>query len=142
MDKHSSKVFEYHITVSPNDIDALNHVNNIVYLRWVQEAAIAHWAQLSNEAINKKYIWVVMRHEIDYLQPTLCGDALIAHTWVGKNEGAKSKRHTQLYNSVSKKKLAEAVTTWCLLEAISKRPKRIEEDILSLFTPCPSKGET
>ena len=133
MDKPSSKVFECRVTVTGSDIDELGHVNNIVYLRWVQEAASAHWAQLSNDAINQKYIWVVMRHEIDYLQPALPGDAVIAQTWVGKNEGAKSNRHTQLYNAVSGKKLAEAITTWCLLDAGSKRPKRIEQDILELF---------
>jgi acyl-CoA thioester hydrolase len=133
MDNSSSKVFEYHIIVAASDIDELDHVNNIVYLRWVQEAASAHWAQLSNDAVNKKYVWVVMRHEIDYLLPALPGDELVAHTWVGKNEGAKSERHTQLYNAVSGRKLAEAITTWCLLDANSKRPKRIEADILSLF---------
>jgi acyl-CoA thioester hydrolase len=133
MDKPSSNVFEYHITVTDNDIDELNHVNNIVYLRWVQEAASAHWAALSNEIINKKYVWVVMRHEIDYIQPALREDKIIAQTWVGKNEGGKSQRHTQLYNTVSNKKIAQAITTWCLLDAVSKRPKRIEEDILALF---------
>ena|SRR5450432_3391179 len=133
MDKLYSRIFEYRLTVSENDIDELDHVNNIVYLRWVQESASAHWAQLSNEAINQKYIWVVMRHEIDYLQPALPGDEIMVQTWVGKNEGAKSERHTQLYNAASGKKLSEAITTWCLLDAVSKRPKRIEADILSLF---------
>jgi len=133
MNRPSSGVFEYRITVTGSDIDELDHVNNIVYLRWVQEAASAHWAQLSNDAINQKYVWVVMRHEIDYLQPAWQGNELMAYTWVGKNEGAKSERYTQLYNTVTGKKLAEAVTTWCLLDASSKRPKRIEADILSLF---------
>ncbi|MEP6749356.1 MAG: thioesterase family protein [Bacteroidota bacterium] len=133
MDMPSSKVFDYYIAVTPADIDELGHVNNIVYLRWVQEAASAHWTQLSNDAINDKYAWVVMRHEIDYLQPALPGDELIVKTWVGKNEGAKSERHTQLYNAAGGRKLAEAITTWCLLDALSKRPRRIEGDVLSLF---------
>jgi len=133
MDKPSSKIFEYCVAVTAGDIDGLGHVNNIVYLRWVQEAASAHWLQLSNDAINKKYVWVIIRHEIDYLQPALPGNKIVARTWVGKNEGAKSERHTQLYNAVTGKKLAEAVTTWCLLDAASKRPRRIEKDVLSLF---------
>ena len=133
MNKPSSKVFEYHLTVAAGDIDEPGHVNNIVYLRWVQEAASAHWAQLGNDALNKKYVWVVMRHEIDYLQPALLHHELLVCTWVGKNDGAKSERHTQLYNAASGKKLAEAITTWCLLDAVSKRPKRIENDVLSLF---------
>lgn len=76
---------------------------------------------------------VEMRHEIDYLQPALPGDVIMARTLAEKNEGAKSNRHTPLYNAVSDKKPAEAITTWCLPDAGSKRPKRIEEDILSLF---------
>jgi len=133
MQHPNSRVFELPVTVSDSDIDELDHVNNIVYLRWVQEAASAHWAVLSNAGINEKYVWVVLRHEIDYLQPALRNDTIMAHTWVGKNAGVKSERHTQLYNTVTGKKLAEAVTTWCLLDAVTMRPRRIEADILSLF---------
>jgi len=133
MDAASPNIYNYHVAVTIADIDELGHVNNIVYLRWVQEAASSHWAQLSNDIINKKYVWVVMRHEIDYLHPALLHQELEINTWVGKNEGAKSQRHTEIYNSVTGKKLASAVTTWCLLDAQSKRPKKIEEDILSLF---------
>jgi len=135
MEMPSSNFYVYPVTAVAADIDGLGHVNNIVYLRWVQEAAIAHWAALSNESINQKYLWVVLRHEIDYLQPALLHDAISVYTWVGKNEGARSQRHTQLYNALTGKKLAEAVTTWCLLDAVSKRPKRIDTDILALFTP-------
>lgn len=133
METPAPKVFTYSARASAADIDALGHVNNIVYLRWVQEAASAHWAVLSNEAINKKYVWVVVRHEIDYLHAALLNDEITANTWVGKNAGVKSERHTQLYNTVTGKKLAEAVTTWCLLDAATMRPKRIEGDILLLF---------
>jgi acyl-CoA thioester hydrolase len=133
MDTASIKFFNYHVVVTSSDIDGLGHVNNIVYLRWVQEAASEHWNLLSNDAINSKYVWVVMRHTIDYLHPALLHQELEIKTWVGKNEGAKSERHTEIYNSASGKKLAAAITTWCLLDALSKRPKRIEEDVLSLF---------
>src|SRR5664279_3035466 len=124
----SSSIFEYRVAAAAADIDGLAHVNNIVYLRWVQEAAIAHWKTLSNDAINAKYVWVVIRHEIDYLHPALLHDEIMVQTWVGKNAGAKSERHTRLYNAVTAQKLAEAITTWCLLDAVTMRPKRIEED--------------
>ena len=133
METPSLRIFEYRVTAAVNDIDELGHVNNIVYLRWVQEVASTHWAALSNEDINKKYVWVVLRHEIDYLFPALLHNEITVRTWVGKNAGAKSERHTQLYNSATGKKLAEAITTWCLLDAVSMRPKRIEQDILVLF---------
>ncbi len=133
MDATSSKVFNYQVTVTPADIDGLGHVNNIVYLRWVQEAASGHWMHLSDEATKRKYLWVVMRHEIDYLHPALLHQQLEIKTWVGTNEGAASERHTEIYNATTGKKLAAAITTWCLLDVLSKRPKRIEKDLLSLF---------
>src|SRR3978361_2384025 len=117
MSTAAKNVFEYRIIVAAGDIDELEHVSNIIYLRWVQDAASAHWAQLSNDTINKKYVWVVMRHEIDYLLPALLNDEIIVRTWVGKNEGARSQRHTQLSNAVTGKMIAEALTTWCLLDA-------------------------
>ncbi|MEP6728662.1 MAG: acyl-CoA thioesterase, partial [Bacteroidota bacterium] len=85
------RTFEHRVTAAVNDIDELGHVNNIVYLRWVQEVASAHWASLSNDNINKKYVWVVLRHEIDYLFPALLHNEIIVRTWVGKNAGAKSE---------------------------------------------------
>ena len=63
------KVFIHKHTVVKKEIDDLNHVNNVVYLQWINDVAILHWQKLSNEAINKKYIWVAIRHEIDYLKP-------------------------------------------------------------------------
>lgn len=133
MSQPSKSIYHYETTVSADDIDELQHANNIVYLRWVQEAAAAHWSALSNEAINQKYIWVVMRHEIDYLRSAHAGDQLSIQTWVERNEGAKSWRHTILYNSHSNQPIASAITTWCLLDAVTRRPRRIDEEIASLF---------
>ncbi|MFT3935997.1 MAG: acyl-CoA thioesterase [Chitinophagaceae bacterium] len=132
MSDQVSSTYIYRVPVSQNDIDGLGHVNNIVYLRWVQEAAEAHWGVLSNDAVNQKYIWVVLRHEIDYHFPALLEDEIAVHTWVGKNDGARSERHTVLYNAAGKK-LATALTTWCLLDASTKRPKRIDEEMMALF---------
>jgi len=125
--------YEMPVKVSSSDIDALGHVNNIVYLRWVQEVAAAHWTYLSNESINKLYAWVVMRHEIDYLHPAQFGDRILLRTWVGKSSGPRSERHTEILDSASGKELAQALTTWCLVDATTMRPKRIGADILALF---------
>jgi acyl-CoA thioester hydrolase len=134
MEKATQKKFEYRVKVMENDIDELGHVNNVVYLRWVQEAAAAHWHHIASAQLHQRYAWVVVRHEIDYLQPAFLYDEIIAYTWVGKHAGAASDRYVQLCNAASGKKLAEAKTTWCLLDAATLRPKRIEEDILSVFT--------
>ena len=121
------------IAVIADDIDDMNHVNNVVYLRWVQDAAAAHWDAIASEDLKKKYAWVVLRHEINYKSPAKLGDTINAKTWVSSCEGARSVRHVTLSNAATGVVFAEAVTTWCLLDAVTKRPKRIDTDITSIF---------
>lgn len=126
-------VFMHTITITPEDIDDMNHVNNVVYLRWVQDAAAAHWDALASEELKRKYAWVVLRHEIDYKSAAKLGDPVKAETWVSSREGVRSVRHVKLSHAESGIIFAEAVTTWCLLDAVTKRPKRIDTDITSIF---------
>ncbi|HTR80539.1 MAG TPA: acyl-CoA thioesterase, partial [Bacteroidota bacterium] len=79
----ATKRFEIKVTVDPKDIDELGHVNNVVYLRWVQEAAVAHWLSGTSVEEQSGIVWVVLRHEIDYKHPARLGDPLLARTWVG-----------------------------------------------------------
>lgn len=127
------KAFRHQLKVQENDIDELGHVNNVIYLRYVQEVAAAHWEAKTPEAIKKNYLWVVLRHEIDYHKPAFAGDELLGYTWVGEHKGPKIERFVSLYKEGSDKPLAEAKTTWCLLDAESMRPKRITEEVLAAF---------
>jgi acyl-CoA thioester hydrolase len=133
MEEKRNTPFEYRLSVTKADIDELGHTNNVVYLRWVQEAAAAHWNHIAGSELNQRYVWVVVRHEIDYLQPAFLNDAIIAYTWVGEHTGAKSERYVDICNAATGKKLAAAKTTWCLLDAVTLRPRRIEEDIRSVL---------
>ena len=128
-------VYQHPITVQPEDIDALGHVNNVVYVRWVQEAAQAHWLAKAPHAVRQKYNWVVLRHEIDYLRPALPGQTLTATTWVDSFSGVRSVRRVALTHPETGTILAQANTTWCLIDAHTARPKRIDDDIISLFGP-------
>ena len=123
--------FSLKIHVQPEDIDELNHVNNVVYLRWVQQVAVAHWNSLPDNEIRAKHLWVALRHEIDYLSPAFLGDDVIGYTWVSSMEGAKSTRHVEFY--LGDKCLAKAKTIWCLLDATTLKPKRIGQDIKASF---------
>ena len=91
--------FELPITVREDDIDRLGHVNNVVYVRWVQEAATAHWRVLASEEERARLLWVVIRHEIDYKRPAMPGDAIVARTWVGEADGLAFERHTEIVRS-------------------------------------------
>jgi acyl-CoA thioester hydrolase len=124
--------FSHNIQIIESDIDELGHVNNVVYLRWVQEVAAAHW-ETAREELKQNYAWVVVRHEIDYHQSAFLEDRIIGYTWVGDHQGAKIERFVQLYKAGSPKPIAESKTTWCLLDAKSMRPRRIDKNILAAY---------
>ena len=75
--------FEMTVSALPDDIDEQNHVNNTVYLRWVQEVATAHWRAIASGEVQENIGWVVLRHEIDYKTPAGLGDKITLRTWVG-----------------------------------------------------------
>jgi acyl-CoA thioester hydrolase len=127
------KSYRHDILVQAADIDALGHVNNVVYLRWAQEAAEAHWSRLASPGERSAIAWVVLRHEIDYKQAAKPGDSVHALTWVGETEGVRSVRHVQIFREPGIL-LAEAKTTWVLVDAVTQRPKRIGPDVLDMLS--------
>src|SRR5215468_7315297 len=92
----SSAPFEMTILVVPEDIDEQNHVNNTVYLRWVQEVATAHWQAIASSEAQEGIAWVVVRHEIDYKAPVGLGDDVVLRTWVGKATRLTFERFTEI----------------------------------------------
>lgn len=131
-----NEVFQLTIPVLPIHIDAMNHVNNVVYLQWVQDAAAAHWNAKAPETLRQQFNWVVLRHEIDYKSPAFLHDEVVATTWVQDYEGVRSTRIVQLKRKSDGRLLAEAKTNWCLLNAITNRPTRVPEEIKQVFLPA------
>lgn len=128
---NTDKIFTIELKVVKDDIDELNHVNNVVYLKWINLAATKHWKQLSDNKFDEQYCWVALRHEIDYLKPAFLNDIITIKTWVGVTKGVKSIRHVEIF--ANKQLLACAKTIWVLLDAKTMRPKRIQEEILSIL---------
>ncbi len=126
-------VFQLAITVQPGDIDEQNHVNNVVYLRWVQDVAYGHWQALASEELKAQNKWVVLSHEIEYHAPAFSGDELIATTWIAQPEGPRQKRYVSIRRRNDNKPLASACTEWCLLDAATGRPKKVTEEITKTF---------
>jgi acyl-CoA thioester hydrolase len=124
--------YTHPITVSTTDIDPMGHVNNVVYLRYVQEAATAHWQAKADATLQTSVLWVVLRHEIDYLAPAFAGETLQTKTWVGETSGVKSIRFVEITNAASKA-VAKARTVWCMLDANTLKPKRIEPGMMQPF---------
>lgn len=129
---NTDKVFEYKRTVVSNEIDELNHVNNVVYVQWVQDIAEMHWKVLTKDVPQDNLIWVVIKHEVDYVGQAVLGDEVILKTWVGKTGGVKSQRHVEVYNK--EQLIVRAKTTWCLLNTTTYKPTRISEEMVAIMT--------
>ena len=128
------RVFEEEITVSKNDLDELNHVNNVIYIHWVQEIAKTHWKSLVSNEIIKNYFWVLLEHEIKYLNPAFLNDKIRLKTYIEKTDGVKSSRIVEIYNKDTNKLLVTSKTIWCLINAKTGKPNRITEDIKKAFS--------
>lgn len=125
--------FERVFHVEPADIDDLGHVNNVVYLRWVQDVAAAHWESATTPAERAGIGWVVLRHEIDYRHPAKAGDDVIACTWVGPPAAATFERHTEIARAADHRVLAQARSLWCPLNPKTGRVQRIDPKLHDRF---------
>jgi acyl-CoA thioester hydrolase len=130
----SSARFEMIIPVLPGDIDEQNHVNNTVYLRWVQDVATAHWRAVASPKAQQTIGWVVLRHEIDYKGPATLGDEVVLRTWVGKATRLTFERFTEVRRNRDGQLLSEARTLWCPIDTQSGRPVRVSEEVRAQFS--------
>lgn len=134
MSGRSRQPYEIGIEVQPADIDALGHVNNVVFVRWVQEAAAAHWSALTNESQKAEVVWVVARHEIDYKKPALPDDRVRARTWVGGASRHVFERHTEILRAADGVLLARARTLWVPVDPRSGRPAAPSAEVRAIFS--------
>jgi len=125
--------FQVPIHIQPNDIDMLNHVNNTVYFRWVQEVATAHWESATTDEQRSKWVWVIRRHEIDYLRPCFLNDKVMAYTWVIPTEINGSDRIVVFKNVATEKIITQVKTTWILVDPITQRGVKVPAEILQMF---------
>jgi len=130
----SSARFEMIIPVLPGDIDEQNHVNNTVYLRWIQDVATAHWRAVASPKAQETIGWVVLRHEIDYKGPATLGDEMVLRTWVGKATRLTFERFTEIRRNRDGRLLSEARTLLCPIDAQTGRPVRVSGEVRSRFS--------
>tara|TARA_B100000686_G_scaffold326765_1_gene384935 strand:- start:33 stop:425 length:393 start_codon:yes stop_codon:yes gene_type:complete len=127
------KVLEKEIIVSKNDLDELNHVNNITYVNWILEIAKMHWRTLASNEILANYHWVLLEHQIKYLYPALLNDRIKIKTYIKETKEIKSSRIVHIYNNDTDKLLVTSKTIWCLISSKSGKPTRITNEIKEAF---------
>ncbi len=128
------QIFEKLITVSHNDLDELNHVNNVRYVQWVNDIAKEHWYSKANQDMLNNYIWVVIKHCIEYKSAAFLNDILKLKTYVSSTQGVTSMRIVEIYNNTTNKLVAKSEINFCLINIQNNRPTRIPKDISSLFS--------
>lgn len=121
--------FEYNIEVPASAIDQLNHVNNVIYLQWVQDVAEKHWIAKTPASIRDKFGWVVLDHFIQYKHPSFFGEKLLLKTWIESYGNIKSERRTEIFRSSDQKIIAKARTTWCFVDLKNNKPTRITAEV-------------
>jgi acyl-CoA thioester hydrolase len=120
-------------TAAPDDIDELGHVNNAVWVRWIQDVATAHWRALASPEQQDAYLWVVIRHEIDYLRALGPGGTVTARTWIpDPPRGARFDRHIE-FTGAEGRLHVRARTTWAMLDKASGRPLRVGPELAARF---------
>jgi len=125
--------FEMTFTAGPEHIDELGHVNNAVWVQWIQQVAVAHWEAAAPRPHKDAYFWVVVRHEIDYLRPAHVGDRVTARTWVGDaQQGALSDRYVEFIGADGKVRV-RAKTQWAIIDKALGRPIRVPPEVIAPF---------
>lgn len=118
---------------APQHIDELGHVNNTVWVQWIQDMATAHWDAVARAEDRAAFFWVVVRHEIDYRGNVSEGESVTATTWIeGLAAGAKSLRRVD-FADASGKRLVSAATTWAMLDKATGRLARVRPEVLAAF---------
>jgi acyl-CoA thioester hydrolase len=121
------------ISVEQSEIDHLGHVNNAVYLKWVQDAVIAHWERFASKEAVRDHLWVALKHEITYRRPAFFGDGITADSIVEKLVGARAFFTTLIRRG--DELLVEVKSSWCCIDAVTHRPVRLAMTIAERFLP-------
>jgi acyl-CoA thioester hydrolase len=126
-------VFEIELEARAEHIDELGHVNNAVWVQWIQQVAVAHWEAVADPAHRDAYYWVVVRHEIDYLRAAHAGDLITGRTWVGDApHGARFDRFVEFTGSGGKA-CVRAKTQWAIIDKALGRPIRVPPEVVAPF---------
>ncbi|HYI47492.1 MAG TPA: thioesterase family protein [Allosphingosinicella sp.] len=119
------------LAVEPGDIDFMGHVNNSVYLEWVQEAVIAYWRRVAPADAVAAHLWVALKHEITYRRPAFLDDTIVAQVAAESVQGARAFFSTLIKRG--EVVLAEVKSSWCCLDAATQRPARLARDVVRRF---------
>ena len=127
-------VFRHRFVVPESAIDRNGHVNNVVFVQWMQDIAVEHYASIGGiEAQGKDATWFVREHKIEYFQPAFAGEEIEIKTWVENVRRVRSLRKYEFVRKSDHKTLVRGETDWVFVDATSGRPLPIPEEVAGIF---------
>ncbi len=126
-------MFRHPVAIQPDDIDHMGHVNNAVYLKWVQDAVIDYWRSVAPPDAVARHLWVALKHEITYFKPTFIEDIVVAEVIAERVKGARTFFSTVIRRGDDV--LSEIKSCWCCLDAATQRPARLAREVTGRFLP-------
>lgn len=135
-------IFEHHLIVPESAIDGQGHANNLEFVRWMQDAAIAHSSAQGWTAERYRELgagWVVRSHKIEYLQAAFAGDEVVVFTWVADFRKIRSRRKYKIVRTRDQEVLAEAETEWAFIGLAARVPRRVPPELIEAFEVVPDE---
>jgi acyl-CoA thioester hydrolase len=126
-------MYQHDILIEAHDIDFMGHVNNAVYLRWVQDAVISYWQKVAPAEAVAQHLWVALKHEITYRAPAFLDDDVLAEVIATGVQGSRAFFTTMIQRGDTI--LAEVKSSWCCIDTATRRPARIARDLAARFLP-------
>ena len=136
-------IYRHEIQVTGELVDRNGHVNNVAYVQWLQDAAVAHARASGCTALTTQLgaTWVVRTHHIEYLRPVFAGDLITVLTWVSNFRKVRSLRKYKLIRAGDQAVAAEAETDWVLVDAATGRPRAIPQEVQQTIPPLIEEAE-
>ena len=123
--------FSNSFIVKPEHLDEQHHVNNVVYVQWIQDVAVAHWQNVASAESQASFTWFLVRHEIDFKQQAFAGEEITVTTWVGKATKVTCERFTEIRRNEIL--LVQAKSNWCMFDTKTKKLAKINSEIREQF---------
>jgi acyl-CoA thioester hydrolase len=125
-------IFQKKRTVAQNEIDNMNHVNNVVYVQWANDIAEQHWLEVAPQELLDTYDWVMLKHCIEYKKAAVLGDEILVKTQVGRATNVRYERFIEIYNAATGGLLVKTTSDWCALDKTG-RPVKISTELRNIF---------
>ena len=136
-----SSIFSYTFTVPESAIDEYGHVNNVIYVQWMQDAAVRHPESIPEYKQPENTGWFAREHRIEYLAPAFAGEEIEVRTWIAEAKRSRAQRKYEFIRKADGKVIVRGETQWIFVDLTSGRPIPITADILHLLPVNPGPDQ-